>query len=265
MENLAGMLAGRAVYVTGPAKGMGRDVTLALASAGADLILLGRDVGAITPVADEARGLGRTVAVASCDVTDSTSVAQAMAAGRASLGGRADGLVCVHGTTGAGTKVLWQQTVEDYRAVFDTNVLGVMLPMREALKHFTAERRGSIVSIGGTFGFKGAAGQSLYAATKWALRGMSRSAALEAGRYGVRVNTVCPGGVDGPRLTRQLEEIAAEQGSSFDDVYSRMAAATALGRMSQGSDIAAAVVFLLSDMARNISGQDLIVDGGGVV
>lgn len=265
MSSLAGMLAGRAVYVTGPAKGMGRDITLALATAGADLILLGRDLEAIAPVADEAAGLGRTVVVERCDVTDAVSVEQAMSAGRAALNGRADGLVCVHGTTGAGTKTLWQQSVEDYRAVFDTNVLGVMLPMREALKHFTAERRGSIVSIGGTFGFKGAAGQSLYAATKWALRGMSRSAALEAGRFGVRVNTVCPGGVDGPRLTRQLEEIAAEQGTSFEQVYARMAAATALGRMSEGSDIAAAVVFLLSDLARNITGQDLIVDGGGIV
>jgi len=261
----APILQGRVIYVTGPAKGMGRDITCSLARAGADLILLGRDLDAIAPVADEARAMGVRVVSCYCDVTDEASVVQAMQTGRQALGGRADGLVCVHGTTGAGTKKLWQQTVEDYRTVFDSNVLGVMLTMREALKDFISQKRGSIVAIGGSFGFKGAAGQSLYAATKWALRGMVHSAALEAGPYAVRLNTVCPGGVDGERLTRQLGEIAAQEGRDIHDIYASMAEKTALRRMSQGQDIANAVVFLLSDLARNITGQDLVVDGGGII
>jgi len=158
--------------------------------------------------------------------------------------------------------MLW---VGDYHAVFDINLLGVMLTMREALKEFVQQKKGSIVAIGGTFGFRGAAGQSLYAATKWVLRGMVHSAALEAGCYGVRLNTVCPGGVDGKRLTRQLAEIGAQEGCNMEDIYARMVEKTALGRMSNGQDIANAVVFLLSDLARNITGQDLVVDGGSII
>jgi NAD(P)-dependent dehydrogenase (short-subunit alcohol dehydrogenase family) len=94
---------------------------------------------------------------------------------------------------------------------------------------------------------------------------MSRSAALEAGPHGVRVNTVCPGGVEGPRLDRQLGEQAERDGLTYDQAYQQFASRSALRRMSTADDIAQAVLFLLSDAARNITGQDLLVDGGTVV
>ena len=258
-------LAGRAVFVTGPAKGMGRAVTLALAEAGADLILAGRDTEAIGPVAEAVAALGRSSTIQACDITDDTQVAAAVADGTAALSGRLDGLVTIAGTTGPGGKKLWEHTVADYRDVFDVNVLGTVLPMRHVLPRLVAQGHGSVVTIGGTFGFKGVREASLYGATKWALRGITKSAALEAGAAGVRVNMVSPGGVDGPRLTRQLSESAIRDGIAPEEAYDRFRRTTALGRMSQDADVAAAVLFLLSDAARNITGQDLLVDGGTVV
>ncbi|MEZ5665993.1 MAG: SDR family oxidoreductase [Alphaproteobacteria bacterium] len=258
-------LAGRAVAVTGPAKGMGRAITLAIARAGGDLALLGRDIAPIEAVAEEARALGRQAVFAATDITDERAVAAAMAAAEAAYGARLWGLVNVAGTTGPSGAMLWEHTVADYRDVFDVNVLGSVLTMKHILPRLIARGGGSVVNIGGTFGFKGARASSLYGATKWALRGITRSAALEAGGAGVRVNMVSPGGVDGPRLTRQLGEQAAREGLTYDQIHARFSATCALGRMSTDDDVANAVLFLLCDAARNITGQDLLVDGGTIV
>ena len=240
---------------------MGRAISLALAQAGADLVLGARDTTAALQLAEQVKAIGRSASVQKCDVTSEASVKAAFDSGQDALGSF-DGLVCAHGVAGAGQKQLWEQTVDDYRQVFDVNVLGVMLPMREALSRFVQQKRGSIVSIGGTFGFRGAAGQSLYSATKWALRGMSKSAALEAGASGVRVNTVCPGPVEGNRMYRQAAELAALQGTTRENVIESIKVRSSLRRISQPEDIADAVVFLLSDSARSITGQDLVIDCG---
>lgn len=258
-------LKDRAIFITGPANGMGRAITLAMAKAGADLILAGRDLAAMQGVARDVEAAGRLASIQSCDITDDEAVARAVNDGRSALGGRLDGLVCIAGTTGPDGKALWECSADDYRAVFDVNVLGVILPMRHALPHLVAQKGGSVVLIGGTFGFKGVAYDALYCSTKWALRGLAKSAALEAGRHCVRINTVCPGGVDGPRLERQLRQKAERTGSTFEALYEAFCATTALGRMSQAEEIAEAVMFLLSDAASNITGQDLIVDGGTIV
>ncbi|MBB5752704.1 SDR family NAD(P)-dependent oxidoreductase [Prosthecomicrobium pneumaticum] len=257
-------LAGKAFLVTGPAKGMGAAITRAIAAAGGDLVLIGRDMAPIEALAAELAALGRTVLPLSADVTKEDEVAAAVARADAALPSLY-GAVNVAGTTGPAGKTLWEHTLEDFRDVFDVNVLGTFLVMKHVLPALIARRAGSLVNIGGTFGFKGVRKSSLYGATKWTLRGITKSAALEAGSAGVRVNMVSPGGVDGPRLTRQLGEEAEREGISYEERYARFASGTALGRMSTAEDVAAAVVFLLSDAARNITGQDLLVDGGTIV
>ena len=117
-------LHGRAAFVTGPAKGMGSTITLALARSGADVILAGRDIAAIEEVAGEVRTLGRTASVRQCDVTNDESVAHAVTGGKEALGGRLDGLVCIAGTTGPFGKPAWQSTVGDYRNVLGVNGIG---------------------------------------------------------------------------------------------------------------------------------------------
>lgn len=258
-------LSGRAVVVTGPAKGMGAAITRAIAEAGGDLALLGRDLAPVEALAEELRGAGRNVQVCRADVADEADVEAAMAVASEAHGDRLWGLVNVAGVTGPSGKTLWQHSVADYRELFDVNVLGTVLTMKHLLPHLIARGQGSIVNIGGTFGFKGVRNASLYGATKWALRGLTKSAALEAGATGVRVNMVSPGGVDGPRLTRQLGEQADREGIPYDEVYARFCRTSALERMSTDADIANAVLFLLSDAARNVTGQDLLVDGGTIV
>lgn len=258
-------LSGRAVVVTGPAKGMGRAITMAIARAGGDLVMLGRDLAPIEAVASDIWDLGRDALVCQANITDEDDVAGALAAADAHFSGRLWGLVNIAGVTGPSGCKLWEHSVADFHELFDVNVLGSVLTMKHVLPRLMARGDGSVVNIGGTFGFKGVRDASLYGATKWALRGISKSAALEAGASGVRVNMVSPGGVDGPRLTRQLGEQAEREGISGDAAYARFCRTAALGRMSKDEDIANAVIFLLSDAARNVTGQDLLVDGGTIV
>jgi len=258
-------MRGQAIFVTGAAKGMGRAITLTLAEAGADIALAGRDMPALEAVADEVRALGRAAVPVFCDVTDEGSVAAAVDRAWAALVPDTWGLVNIAGGTGPSGRKLWEHTVEDFAQVFDVNVLGPFLTMKHCLPRMIAARAGSVVNIGGTFGFKGVRDASAYGATKWALRGLTKSAALEAGSAGVRVNMVSPGGVEGPRLTRQLGEAAKREGLTYDDVHARFCATTALGRMSTDRDVALAVLFLMGEGGRNVTGQDLLVDGGTIL
>jgi len=258
-------LANRAFLVTGPAKGMGGAITRAIGEAGGDLVLIGRDMAPIEAIAGEMRRLGREVLALRADVTAEDEVAATVAEASRVFGPKLHGAVNVAGVTGPTGKKIWEHTTADFRELFDVNVLGTFLVMKAMLPELIARGGGGIVNIGGTFGFKGVRNASLYGATKWTLRGLTKSAALEAGSAGVRVNMVSPGGVEGPRLTRQLGEEAVLEGISYEDRLARFAATSALGRMSTADDIAGAVLFLLSDAARNITGQDLLVDGGTIV
>lgn len=258
-------LTGKIVFLTGAAKGMGRAITLELAAAGADVALAGRDTATCEVVAAEARAMGRRATVHACDVTDEPSVAAAIAAAWAAHDGTDWGLVNIAGGTGPSGKLLWEHTMDDVREVFDVNLIGSWLTMKHALPRMIAARTGAVVNIGGTYGFKGVRKAWAYGATKWALRGLTKSAALEAGAHGIRVNMVSPGGVDGPRLTRQLGEAAARDGIPPEEAYAAFCATTALGQMSTDRDVALAVLFLLGPGGRNITGQDLLVDGGTIL
>lgn len=257
----------RAVIVTGPAKGMGPAITRALARAGADLVLAARDITAAALLADEVRGLGVTCQTVATDMAEEASIRAMTDQAIATFGDRLYGLVNVAGlaTPTPGGRTIWQHETHEFDAMFDVNARGAFLLMRHLLPHLTERRRGSIVHIGGTFGHKGVRQSSLYAASKWALRGLAKCAALEAGAYGVRVNIVAPGGVETPRFDRQEAEAAARTGADPAELRTAFTGSTALGRLSTPDDIAQATLFLISDAARNITGQDLLVDGGTVV
>jgi NAD(P)-dependent dehydrogenase (short-subunit alcohol dehydrogenase family) len=254
-------LDGMAVFVTGAANGMGSGVCRVLHDAGAALVLTGRDLEALGALSADLPGS----VVLRCDVTDETSVAEAVAAACAAFPSHRWGLANVAGGTGPGGKTVWEHSLAEVEEIFAVNVYGPFLTMKHFLPVMIAARAGAVVNVGGTFGFKGAPMSSAYGATKWALRGFTHTAALEAGPFGVRVNSVNPGGVDGPRLRRQLAEAAERSGADAGQLYDDFAARSALGRMSSDTDVANAVLFLLSDAAGNITGQDLVVDGGTVV
>ena len=123
-------------------------------------------------------------------------------------------------------------------------------------------RNGKIVNIGGSSGLRGYKNRAAYSSSKWAVRGLTRTIALDAGEHNVNVNVVCPGIVHTPRMDKLCEEKARVRGWTFDQVYAEYVAEMALKRVTECQDVADLVLFLASDESRNITGQEYTVDGG---
>ena len=255
-------LIGKICLITGPAKGMGAAITGAFAREGCDLVLAGRDIAAIEPVAAQARSLGRRVIAAQCDVTN-TADCQVLVDQAAADLGRIDILVCVAGGSGPMGKTGWETTRIEFDEIITLNMTGCFNMMRAVLPRMIAQRSGRIVNVGGTFGMRGRAGRMAYSASKWGLRGMTKSMALEAGPFGVNVNLVAPGMVDGNRFrSKVVATLAQELTISEDEAVERHAKEYALRRITGAEDVANACLFLASSVSRQITGVDLPVDGG---
>jgi 3-oxoacyl-[acyl-carrier protein] reductase len=255
-------LAGRVAVITGPAKGMGAAITRAFAGERAHLALLGRDKDAIAPVAEEARSKGAQAIVVPCDITDPAQCERAAQATKDALG-RIDILVNVAGGSGPIGKSGVETTPEEFDDIIRLNVAGCFHTMRSVLPTMIAQRYGKIVNVGGTFGMRGRAGRMAYSASKWGLRGMTKSFALEVGAHNINVNCVAPGMVDGPRFREKVcAEMAARLGISKEEAAERHASDYALKRVTADFDVANACLFLASDASRQITGVDLPVDGG---
>jgi 3-oxoacyl-[acyl-carrier protein] reductase len=248
--------------VTGAAKGMGAAITLTLAREGADLVLAARDTAALEQVADEVRALGRRAEVVGADVTDEAQVAAMAERARAFFDGRIDILVNVAGVTGPIETPAWEIAAEDFSYVIESNIKGSFLPIKHVIPTMIAQRSGKIVNIGGTSGTRGYKYRAAYSSSKWGVRGLTRTVALDAGEFGVNVNVVMPGIVETPRMAKLCEEKARVRGWTRERVYQEYVDEMALERVTTPQDVADAVLFLASDESRNITGQELTVDGG---
>ena len=248
--------------ITGPAKGMGAAITKAFAAEGSKLALVGRDVAAVEPVAQEARDLGVEAIVVPCDLIDAGQCEQAAAATNAAFG-RIDILVNVAGGSGPVGKTGVETTPDEFDEIVTLNMNGCFHTMRAALPTMMTQRYGKIVNVGGTFGMRGRAGRMAYSASKWGLRGITKSFALEVGSYNINVNCVAPGMVDGPRFRDKVcADMATRLGITLEQAVERHAADYALKRVTNDADVANACLFLASDASRQITGIDLPVDGG---
>src|SRR5437667_3622399 len=239
------------VLITGALTGIGRAAALAFAREGNRIVVAGRHETAGQELAAELRALGTDVEFLRADVRQEDEVRSLIDRTVARFG-RLDAAVNNAGTEGQPGPVT-QQTADTYAATFDTNVLGTLLSMKHELRVMQAQGSGSIGNISSTYGHEGAAGASVYVASKHAVEGMTKSAALEAARSGVRVNAVAPGPTDTGMLNR------------FTGSAERKAALTKtvpLGRVGEPAEIARAAVFLASDNASFITGQILGADGG---
>ena len=237
-------------------------VTLAFAGEGCRLALAGRDLNAIAPVAEKARQLCADAIVVSCDVT-SEAQCEALAARTLEAFGQIDILVNIAGGSGPIGKTGWETTPEEFDDIVTVNMAGCFNTTRAVLPAMIARRYGKIVNVGGTFGLRGRAGRMAYSASKWGLRGITKSVALEVGPHNINVNYIAPGMVDGSRFREKVvPEMAQRLGISADAAAERHAGEYALKRISSGEDVANACLFLASDVSRQITGADLPVDGG---
>ncbi len=255
-------LKDRVAIITGPAKGMGAAITRAFAEEGCKLVLIGRDTAAIAPIADEVRARRAEAIVLPCDLTDAaaceTAAVQALDAF-----GTVDILVNVAGGSGPIGKTGVETTPEEFDEIVTLNMNGCFHTMRAVLPTMIARRYGKIVNVGGTFGMRGRAGRMAYSASKWGLRGITKSFALEVGPHNINVNCVEPGMVDGPRFRDKVcADMARKLDITLEEAMARHAADYALRRVTTDEDVANACLFLASDVSRQLTGIDMPVDGG---
>jgi 3-oxoacyl-[acyl-carrier protein] reductase len=180
--------------------------------------------------------------------------------------GRIDVLLNIAGGTGPVGTPSWQISPEEFEEIVRVNMNGCFHTMRAVLPGMIAQRYGKIVNVGGTFGMRGKAGRMAYSASKWGLRGITKSTALEVGQYNINVNLVAPGMVDGARFrNRVIPEMMQRLSCTEAEAVAHHAQDYALRRISLDTDVANACLFLASDVSRQITGVDLPVDGGWAV
>ena len=245
-------LAGKVVLITGASSGIGEAAARLFAAEGAKVVCAARRTDRIDAIAAELTAAGLEATAVACDVTDEASVAGAVAATVGAYG-RLDGAF-----NNAGRGGVWAPihtlAAADFDKIMDTNLRGVFL----CLKHETAAMLeqgggGSIVNTSSIGGLVGAAGNSAYAASKWGLAGLTKCAAMDYAREGIRVNAIAPGPTRSEMFDRWM---------STDEAREQMAAATPMNYIAEPDDMARAALFLLSDDARWTTGAIIPCEGG---
>jgi NAD(P)-dependent dehydrogenase (short-subunit alcohol dehydrogenase family) len=239
------------VLITGGLTGIGRATALAFAKEGAQLVVSGRRDEEGQKLVAEIRKNGAEAEFIRADVRREEDVRNLIDK-TVERFGRLDVAVNTAGTEGVPGPIT-EQTADSYAATFDTNVLGTLLSMKHELRVMLPQKNGSIVNISSTYGHTGAAGASVYAASKHAVEGLTKSAALEAAESGIRVNMVSPGPVETGMLNRF---------TGTPERKASLAATVPLNRVGTPEEIANTITFLASDKASFITGASYLVDGG---
>jgi NAD(P)-dependent dehydrogenase (short-subunit alcohol dehydrogenase family) len=239
------------VLITGALTGIGRATAIAFAQEGARVVVAGRRDEAGQTLVAELRRLDAEAEYVNADVRHEDDVRKLVDKTVARFG-RLDVAVNAAGTEGKPGPVT-EQSAESYAATFDTNVLGTLLSMKHELRVMLPQRHGSIINVSSTYGQTGAAGASVYAASKHAVVGLTQSAALEAAESGVRVNAVAPGPIDTGMLTRF---------TGTDERKAGLLSTVPLQRLGKPEEIAETIVFLASDKAAFSTGATFAADGG---
>ncbi|RKP46248.1 SDR family NAD(P)-dependent oxidoreductase [Pararobbsia silviterrae] len=237
------------VLITGALSGIGRATAFAYARAPARIVVSGRRAVEGQALADALRALGAEAEFIEADVRHEAQV-RSLVERTVARFGRIDIAVNAAGTEGEASPLV-DQTPERYTDVFDANVLGTLLAMKHELRTMSAQQHGSIVNVSSTMGLRGAAGQSIYVASKHAVEGLTKSAALEAAPLGIRVNAVAPG----PVQTAMLDRLTGSE-----ERKATFLSAVPLKRAGTPEEIADAIVYVAS--AAFMTGEILRVNGG---
>jgi NAD(P)-dependent dehydrogenase (short-subunit alcohol dehydrogenase family) len=249
-------LANRTCVVTGAGQGIGREIALALAGEGARCALVGRRAAPLAEVQREIEQRGGKAVALAADVASEADVARVFAATAHELG-PVNVLVNNAGIAGP-IAPIGKIELSGWLETLAINLTGPWLCCRAAAEVMTAQGGGRIINIGSISGKRPLAQRTPYCASKMGLLGLTRSLALELGPAGVNVNCISPGAVK----TARLELLAEQAKMPFPEFLKAVASSSALRRITEGADVAALCVFLASDAAHNITGQDFTVDAG---
>lgn len=257
MSSDANDLTGHVVVVTGGTRGIGLGIVRHLARAGARLVITGRKAAPLEAVSKELSAQEVAHVVMQADHGDRASSFSVVERGADEFGG-IDALVA-NAQSYCPVRGLEHVAEKDFDRVLDTGVKGTLWLMQAVLPHMRSRGRGRIVTFGSATGNTGAAGYGPYAASKEGIRSITRTAANEWGRFGITVNCVCP------------TSVAHRMPPAEDDAERRAAHAAMYEKHPLGrdgdpeTDIAPAVAFLISDASQYVTGQTLMVDGGGIM
>jgi NAD(P)-dependent dehydrogenase (short-subunit alcohol dehydrogenase family) len=241
----------KVILITGALTGIGRATALAFAREGAHVAVCGRHDDAGNALVTELRAVGVEAEYIRADVRLEDDV-RSLVDKTVKRFGRLDVAVNTAGTEGKPGPIT-EQTAESYASTFDTNVLGTLLSLKHGLRVMLPRRQGSIVNVSSTFGRAGGAGASVYAASKHAVEGLTKAAALEVAGSGVRVNVVAPGPIE----TGMLERFTGNEENK-----AALVSRVPLKRAGLPEEIAQSIVFVASDKASFITGASIAVDGG---
>jgi NAD(P)-dependent dehydrogenase (short-subunit alcohol dehydrogenase family) len=244
-------VTGRAVLITGALTGIGRATALAFAREGAPIVVSGRHADKGKALVSELQEIGAEATFIKSDVRHEDEI-RTLVDETVNRFGRLDVAVNNAGTEGK-PGPLTDQTAESYAATFDTNVLGTLLSMKHELRVMLAQGHGSIINVSSTYGRMGAPGASVYVASKHAVEGLTKAAALEAAGSGVRVNVIAPGPIETGMLNRF---------TGTDERKAGLVAGVPLKRVGRPEETAQTIVFVASDKASFITGASIAVDGG---
>ncbi len=242
------------IIVTAGASGIGAAIVDQFLSEGAQVHIADADAGALA-VQVERPGLTASL----CDVADEKNVAEMFDAALTNMGGLTALINCA-GIAGP-TATVETITLEQWRRCLAVNLDGTFLCCRQAVPYLKETGVGSIINISSTAGLMGYPLRSPYASSKWALIGLTKTLAMELGPFGIRVNAICPGSVDGPRMDAVIAAEANKKGVAAQIVRDRYAADTSLRTFVSVEDIANMAVFLASPQSARVSGQAIPVDG----
>jgi len=249
-------LAGKCAIVTAGGSGIGRAIAEGLADQGAAVHICDRDPALVSDMTRPSENLGATIA----DVADPDAVDRMFQAADRQFGGRLDILVNNAGIAGP-TGAIEDMAPAAWAETFQVNVQGAFHCLRRAVPIMKAAGSGAIINIASTAGTHGFPLRTPYAASKWALIGLTKSLAMELGPFAIRVNAICPGSVRGARMDQVITAEAAARGLAPEALRRGYEGQVSMRRFIDAEDIADMAAYLASDKAHMVSGQIIAVDG----
>lgn len=240
------------VLITAGASGLGRAMAAAFAVTGFEVWVVDSDSEVLSSCPDSWRQ--------DCmDVTDEAAISDLFV--RLSADWNGLDVLCANAGIAGPTALIADQSLDAFRRCVSVNLEGAFLFTRAAAPLMKSARSGAIIYTSSTAGIFGYPNRAPYAAAKWAINGLMKTAAMELGPFGIRANSICPGAVEGPRMETVLNREAAAKGTTRDAIYRGYADGTSMRTFVHATDVANMAVFLASDGARYVSGQIIAVDG----